>query len=61
MKIDLSKPMTPEQRSEYINEILSQRALTEPERNIPVSGCVSADLDKENIRVQVEYNGYLET
>ena len=60
MKIDLSKPMTPEQRHEYINEILSQSTLTELERNTPVFGCVSGDLDKENIRVQVEYNGYLE-
>ena len=59
MKCDLSKPMTPEQRRDYINEILSQGTLTELERNTPVSGCVSGDLDKENIRVQAEYHGYV--
>ena len=29
MKVDLSKPMTAQQRSEYINELLSSNTLTE--------------------------------
>jgi hypothetical protein len=59
MKVDLSKPMTAQQRSEYINELLRSKTLTEQEKNSPVSGCVSSDLDKENNLVQIQYSGDL--